>query len=242
MNSLVQVESVSKKYGSRQVLKDVSFDVQSGETIVVMGPNGAGKTTLIRLIGLLERPSSGRIAFNHVLGKEESDIALRRRIGMVFQKNLLFDMSVSDNIAYPLKIRRTPKSEIKSRARKMLDQVGLEEFADKNAGSLSGGEAQRVSLAQALITDPELLLLDEPTSNLDPINVARMEKIIQEVKASREVSIFISTHNMFQAKRLAERVAFLIDGMLEEVTEKHEFFRSPRSEMGRAFVSGEMIF
>lgn len=242
MSFVVRMDSVSKRYGSRRVLEDVTLDLWPKEILALMGPNGAGKTTLIRLIGLLERPSSGRIIFNNVLGKKDSDLELRRRIGIVFQKTLLFDMSVADNIAYPLRIRRIPKSETKSRVRKILDQVGIEEFADKNARSLSGGEAQRVCLAQALITDPELLLLDEPTSNLDPMNAAMVERIIREAKTSCKMSVFASTHNMFQAKRLADRVAFLINGTLAEVAEKEEFFQSPKSEMGRAFVSGEMIF
>ncbi|MEM4406816.1 MAG: ABC transporter ATP-binding protein, partial [Candidatus Methanomethylicaceae archaeon] len=156
----VEVLNVSKEYSGRVVLRNVTFKVREGEFFVLVGPNGSGKTTLLRILDLLEEPTSGKIFFD---GEEvdyyKDRVPLRRKIGMVFQQTVLFDMSVYDNVAYPLRIRGSLlKDEIERRVMNVLEDVELRGFDRKNALTLSGGEAQRVALAQALVTEPRLLL------------------------------------------------------------------------------------
>ncbi|MEM2954051.1 MAG: ABC transporter ATP-binding protein [Candidatus Bathyarchaeia archaeon] len=211
----VEVQNLFKEYSGRQVLKDITFNVQNGELFVLVGPNGAGKTTLLRILDLLEEPTAGKVLFDGKLvdysAKERA--ALRRKIGMVFQQTVHFNMSVFDNVAYPLKVRGERNIEQKVKA--ALKLVQLKGFEHKNALSLSGGEAQRVAIAQALVTEPEILLLDEPTANLDPRNVSIVEEVIFNVNRERKTTIIMATHNMFQAENLADRLAFLNNGKIE---------------------------
>lgn len=224
------MQNLFKEYSGKQVLRDINFRVQSGELFVLVGPNGAGKTTLLRILDLLEEPTRGKVAFNgEIIDYSAKDkAALRRKIGMVFQQTILFNMSVFDNVAYPLKIRAEDnKANIKRRVRTALELVQLRGFENKNALALSGGEAQRVALAQALITEPELLLLDEPTANLDPKNVLIVEEVLLRVNRENKTTIIMATHNMFQAENLAQRVAVLTEGKMDSIGTFHEVFGRP---------------
>ncbi|MBS7635098.1 ABC transporter ATP-binding protein [Candidatus Bathyarchaeota archaeon] len=213
----VEVQNLSKEYAGRQVLKDMTFSVQSGELFVLVGPNGAGKTTLLRILDLLDEPTSGKILLDGeiVNYSAKNKAALRRKIGMVFQQTVLFNMSVFDNVAYPLKVRNESERNIEQMVKKTLELVQLNGFERKNALALSGGEAQRVAIAQALVIEPELLLLDEPTANLDPRNVSIVEEVLSYVNRERKTTIVMTTHNMFQAENLADRLAFLNEGKIE---------------------------
>ncbi|MEM3366018.1 MAG: phosphate ABC transporter ATP-binding protein [Candidatus Methanomethyliaceae archaeon] len=222
----VEVLNVSKEYSGRVVLRNVTFNVREGEFFVLVGPNGSGKTTLLRILDLLEEPTSGKIFFD---GEEvdyyKDRVPLRRKIGMVFQQTVLFDMSVYDNVAYPLRIRGSLlKDEIERRVMNVLEDVELRGFDRKNALTLSGGEAQRVALAQALVTEPRLLLLDEPTANLDPKNVSIVEGVLSRLNKERKTTIIMTTHNMFQAERLAERIALLNEGEIRAIGTFREVF------------------
>jgi len=230
---LVEVQNLCKEYPGKKVLRGVNLRVQSGEIFAVIGPNGAGKTTLLRLLDLLDEPSSGTISFDGVRVdySAKSRLALRRRMGMVFQQTVLFNMSAFDNVAYGLEIRGEDRRSIEKKAKETLELVQLAGFERKNALSLSGGEAQRVALAQALAIEPELLLLDEPTANLDPRSVSIIEEVLSGVNRERRATLVMTTHNMLQAENLAQRVAFLLDGKIEGMGTAQEVFGAPSKQL-----------
>jgi len=226
----IETQSLYKEYSGRQVLKDINFKVQSGEIFVLVGPNGAGKTTLLRILDLLEEPSSGTVLFDGTqmnYNSAKHRLALRRRIGIVFQQTVLFNMSVFENVAYGLKVKGESDKSIKQRVKEALELVQLHGFEQKNALALSGGEAQRVALAQALVIEPELLLLDEPTANLDPRNVSIVEEALSRVNREKKTTMIMATHNMLQAENLAQRVAAFNEGRIERIGAFHEIFEAP---------------
>jgi len=240
---LIEAQSLCKEYSGRQVLKDIGFRVQNGEIFILVGPNGAGKTTLLRILDLLEEPTSGRILFDgtstNYSAKDKAD--LRRRISVVFQQTILFNMSVFDNVAYGLKVRGENKVSAEQKVKEALELVQLRGFEHKNALALSGGEAQRIALAQALVTAPELLLLDEPTANLDPRNVSIVEEALSRVNRERRTTMIMATHNMFQAENLAHRVAVINEGRMEKIGTFQEIFRAP-SKLLVDFARLENVF
>jgi molybdopterin-binding protein len=241
--STVEVQNLYKEYSGRQVLKDVSLKVEDGEIFILLGPNGAGKTTLLRILDLLEEPTSGKVLFNGqpLDYSSKNKAALRRKIGIVFQQTVLFNMRVFDNVAYPLKIRGEDEHDIRQKVNKTLELVHLDGFERKNALALSGGEAQRVAIAQALVIEPELLLLDEPTANLDPRNASIVEEVLSHVNEEKKTTIIMATHNMFQAENLAHRIAVLNEGKIESIGLFQEVFGKP-SESIKNFARLENVF
>lgn len=239
----VEAQNLCKEYAGKKALEDVNFRVENGEIFVVMGPNGAGKTTLLRILDLLDEPSSGTILFDgSALNDSARDRqALRRRIGMVFQQTVLFNTSVFKNVAYGLKVRGKNGKNIEKKVKETLKIVQLEGFENKNALKLSGGEAQRVALAQALVTEPELLLLDEPTANLDPRNVSIVEEALSWVNKEKKTTMVIATHNMFQAETLANRAALLLEGKIVKVGAPQEIFTLP-SKLLASYARLENVF
>jgi len=229
MRLLIETRNLGKSYNGTEALKNVDLKVDRGEVLAIVGPSGSGKTTLLRLLNLLEAPTAGEIFFDGMdAACSDSDrLALRRRMGMVFQQAVLFNETVYENVAYPLRIRGYSKETSDLKARDVLKLVGLSGFEKKRAADLSGGEAQRVALAQAMISEPELLLLDEPTVNLDPRNVSIIESVISKVNRERGTTILIATHNMLQAEQLATHVAVLREGELTEIGTAKEIFRKP---------------
>ena len=195
-------------------LKGINLEVQKGEILSIVGPNGAGKTTLLRALGGLIAPSSGEVAFHDRTVTDENRESLRKNATVVFQKPVHFGTSVSKNIAYGLRIRGMDETIIAKRVQEMLLFVGLEGFGTRMARSLSGGEQRRVALARALVLNPELLLLDEPTADLDIDSARAVEEVLRKANAERGITIVISTHNMFQAETLAHRTAIIQDGMI----------------------------
>ncbi len=243
---MVNAIEVTKSFdGQKNILEDISFQVRRGEIFVIIGPSGVGKTTLLRLIDLLDVPSKGHIFYKGVdvtqLNKLES-LNIRRRLGMVFQSTQLFDDSVFANVAYGLKIREIPKDLIKEKVEKALQVVGLEDLRDRHAKTLSGGETQRIAIARILAYEPELLLLDELTANLDPSNTAKIEKIVKDVRNIFGTTILVSTHNMFQAKRLADQVALLFESRFIETGDPQTVFEHPKNPMTKAFINGELVY
>ncbi len=229
MPSSVEVQGLCKEYSGKQVLSNVSFRVERGEIFVLVGPNGAGKTTLLRILDFLEEPTSGKILFDGEPTdySENAMTTLRRRMSLVFQKTVLFNMSVFDNVAYGLKVRGENGADMERKAKAALELVKLRGLGTKNALALSGGEAQRVALAQALVTEPELLLLDEPTANLDPKSVSIIEEALSNVNQEKKITIIMATHNMLQAKNLAHKVAALNEGRIDRVGTFQEVFETP---------------
>jgi tungstate transport system ATP-binding protein len=237
-----RLEKVSKEYEGRRVLQVDTLDIRRGEVFAAVGPSGAGKSTLLRLLNFLEPPTNGRIRFldDEFSARQPMPLERRRRVTTVFQRPVLLNRSVRANVAYGLSLRGVRGTDGKIDT--ALEQVGLKDLARQRARTLSGGEAQRVALARAIVLQPDVLLLDEPTANLDPYNVGLIEEIVTHLNRERGTTLVLVTHNIFQAKRLAHRVALMLEGHLVEVAGVEAFFESPRDPRTAAFVRGEMVY
>jgi tungstate transport system ATP-binding protein len=236
---LEKLRGIVRKYDGVAALKRVSLDVQEGEILTIIGPNGSGKTSLLRIMALLDRPAAGEVYYRGEKVDNSSAGALRGKVTMVFQKAALFNTTIYKNVAYGLEIKKRPENEINRRVKRALSLVGLEKYAGRRAKKLSGGEQQRVVLARTLVLEPELLLLDEPTANLDPANATAIEKIIRKIKG--ETTVVLATHNIFQAKRMSDRIACLLDGVIiGEGTVKEVFERSKDVRI-KKIVKGELL-
>ncbi len=232
------MEGIEKNYRSLKALDDVTFLADSGKIIAMVGVNGAGKSTLLRIGAGLEKPDKGRIFFND---KPISDRDLRQIATLVFQRTTMFSLSVFDNLAFGLKIRRQSRPKIKTQIAEALQSVGLKDFENRRAKKTSGGEQQRIALARAFLLEPKILLLDEPTANLDPHSATIIEKAIMKRK-TRETVIVLATHNLNQARRLGDEVVHLHGGKIVERASTDDFFENPKSDITRKFLSGELEF
>jgi tungstate transport system ATP-binding protein len=237
-----RLRNLVKDYANRRVLDIESLDIYRGEILSIVGPSGSGKSTLLRLLNFLEHPTSGNITFQGVEYSTGQDMRLemRRKVTTVFQHPVLLEGSVWDNVMYGLRLRGNNHG--KDTVMATLEEVGLVHLVRERARTLSGGEAQRVALARALVLKPDVLLLDEPTANLDPYNVRLIEEIIAGINKEIGITIVLVTHNVFQARRLASRVAFMLEGKFIEVAETAKFFESPADSRTSAFVRGDMIY
>lgn len=224
MTVIAELKNVMKRFGSRTVLDRVTLQIQEGEIFALLGPNGSGKTTLLKVLALLSKPDAGEISLQGVKVTEKNSERMRLQSTMVFQRTLLFSTTVFDNIAYGLRMRKIEKRVIEERVKNALKLVQLEGFEKRQAKKLSGGEQQRVALARALVLKTRLLLLDEPTSNLDPKNASVIEEVISAVNHELKTTMVIATHNMFQARTLPHRIALLNDGKITEVGTATEMF------------------
>jgi tungstate transport system ATP-binding protein len=238
---IFEVRNVTMTYGKRCVLTINELDIVKGEIMALVGPSGVGKSTLLRILNFLEPPTTGSVRFQGRIFQNGQDVPLsvRRRITTVFQKPVLLRRSVEANVAYGLNLRG---ERVNSQVHAALESVGLADLAKQPARTLSGGEAQRLALARAMILRPDVLLLDEPTANLDPYNVGLIEKMVRQLNAEHGTTIVLVTHNVFQAKRLAGRVALMLEGRIVEAADVHSFFESPRDERTSAFVRGDMVY
>lgn len=239
MTDLYRLTSVKQTYAGRTVLDLETLAVERGEILAVVGPSGAGKSTLLRLLNFLEPPTEGEIVFDGTPIPPDPPLDLIRRVTTVFQRPILLNRSVRDNVAFGLDLRRINANGAVSEA---LDRVGLAGMRDAPSHKLSGGEMQRVALARALVLRPDVLLLDEPTANLDPYNVGLIESIVREQNQTQHTTIVLVTHNVFQARRLAQRVGLLLCGSLIELAPTADFFERPRDPRTAAFVRGEMAY
>jgi len=237
--SLYQLRGVTRAYGRRRVVDVEALDVERGEIMCLVGPSGSGKSTLLRLLNFLEPPTAGIILFDGQPVPPDPPLDLLRRVTTVFQRPILLNRSVRDNVAYGLRLRGL---SLDGRVDEALDRVGLTAFAHQPAHKLSGGELQRAALARALVLDPEVLLLDEPTANLDPYNVGLIESIVRAQNRERGTTVVLVTHNVFQARRLASQAGLLLEGKIVEVAPVEPFFDSPRDPRTAAFVRGEMVY
>lgn len=237
------VHNVRHLYGQRTVLDLPNLEISRGEILALIGPSGAGKSTLLRLLALLEAPAQGKLELrfeDRTINYYTATIEDRRRITMVFQRPVLLSTSVRNNIAYGLRLRGQQDSS--GRIDEMLAKLSLSQLTEAKPRTLSGGEMQRVALARTLILQPDVLLLDEPTANLDPSNVQIIETFIQEEHSRYTPTIILVTHNIFQARRLATRVALLLDGELVETAPPNEMFDHPRDPRTQAFLSGKLVY
>jgi len=218
MDKLIfKVRDLKKVYNNKIVLDVDNLNFQEGKIYAIVGPNGSGKTTLLNILNLLEKPDEGQIFFydQEITNKSNSDtLEIRRKITLVNQDPFLFHSTVYDNIAYGLKIRSIPPKVQKSRIRSALNIVGLSGFKDRKANQLSGGEAQRVVIARALVIEPEVLFLDEPTANIDQKHVDVVERMIKKINKEIKTTVIFTTHDLYQAYRLADEVISLLDGKI----------------------------
>ena len=238
------LSEVAKSYGGKPVLRDVDIAIQAGEIFGILGPSGAGKTTVLRLLDLLEPPDAGEVRFEgrSMVPSSREALAQRRRMALIAQYPAVFRASVFDNVAYGLRLRGVAPEDVRGRVFAALDFVGLLDRASEMAGRLSGGEQQRVAFARATVLRPDVLLLDEFTSNLDPANVRLLESATRRYREETGCTVAIVTHNLFQAKRLADRVGLLLDGRFVEVGPTHAVFENPARPETQAFLSGEMAY
>ncbi len=240
---MIELKQVSKRYSEKEILKEVNLTIDRGEIFTIIGPTGAGKTTLLRLIDLLDHPTSGTIRVDGVdtATTAKKRLAIRRRMSLLFQKPALFNTSVYENITYGLKFRGVDKRRMDEKVTQALELVGLSTYATRSAPTLSGGEAQRVALARALVTEPEVLLLDEPTANLDPLSVEKIEDLILRINERFKTTIIIATHDMLQGQRLADRIGVLMNNTIEQIGQPKEIFYSPLNGAIARFVGVDNI-
>ena len=239
-NKMIEIENVSKWYGSFNVLKNCSTHVNRGEVVVVCGPSGSGKSTLIKCVNALEPFQEGKLTINGVaLHDPKTNLPkLRSQVGMVFQHFELFPhLSVTENLTIAqVKVLGRSPDEALSRGLKMLDRVGLTAHKDKHPGQLSGGQQQRVAIARALSMDPVVMLFDEPTSALDPERVGEVLDVMVEL-AKEGMTMMVVTHEMGFARKVAHRVVFMDQGEIVEDATKEQFFNQPRSDRAIQFLS-----
>ena len=225
VRAFLEIKELGKSYGHAEILKGINLTIEQGSVLALIGPTGSGKTTLLRLVNLLESPSSGQIIFKgqKVSDRSEREMLMARRsMAMVFQKPVMFKARVQENISFGLKMRRMDDRE---KVREALSAVGLAGYENRDAGTLSGGEMQRIALARALVLEPELLLLDEPTANLDPKSADAIDRLLQGL-AGQKTTVILATHNMREALKLASIVAVLQAGRLTAVGSPEAVFGS----------------
>jgi molybdopterin-binding protein len=237
---LLRAEGLVRRYGRRTVVDIDTLTVRPGEVVAVLGPNGAGKSTLFRMLLLLERADAGRILFEGRAVGPGDDAALRRMAG-VFQKPYLFAGTVADNVAYGLRARRVPQAERARRVEEALTWLGLGALRAAPVRALSGGEAQRVALARALIVEPALLVLDEPTANLDVTVRRRFREDLERLARTRARAVLLITHDPGDAFALADRVAVMQDGRIVQTGPPDRLVLEPATPFIAAFTGAELL-
>jgi tungstate transport system ATP-binding protein len=236
MNELISIRNLLIRRTQRDVLGVDSLDIQRGETLAVVGPNGAGKSTLLLALAHLLKPASGEVKYGGRHLHEWNDLEYRRKIAFVFQDPLLMDLSVEDNVALGLKFRGVEKKESHLRAEKWMKAMGVDSLAKRRAGQLSGGEAQRVSLARAFVLDPELLLMDEPFSAVDPQTRGQLMNDLSELLAQEHRTTIFVTHNLKEAAQMGSRMAVVISGRVKQVGIPQQIKENPVDNSVRDFL------
>lgn len=244
MSTYIKIEDLHKTFKNKkektEVLKGIDLSINKGDIYGIVGFSGAGKSTLVRCINRLEEPDSGKIWIGdtEITALNKKQLAERRKkIGMVFQQFNLFDsMTVFQNIAYPLKLVKTPRREIEAKVDKLLDLVGLTDKRNAYPGSLSGGQKQRVGIARALANDPDVLLSDEATSALDPQSTLAILDLLEHINDELGVTVIMITHELEAAKRICGKIAVLENGVITEKGSTRDIFLDPKSNTGKIFL------
>lgn len=238
---MISVKNVVKKFGDKTVLKDVDLEVQDGEVVVLIGRSGSGKTTLLRMMNALELPTSGTVTVDGLTydnNNRKSQIEVRKKSGMVFQNFQLFPhMTALENVMEGLvQVKKMKQIEAREIALNLLEKVDLTHVRDQYPISLSGGQQQRVGIARALAMNPKVMLFDEPTSALDPELVQDVLSVIKDLR-DEGMTMVIVTHEMSFARNVADKVAFVHDGRIEEIGTPEQLFNTPQSEHLRRFLN-----
>ncbi len=231
----IEITDISKRFGDFTALESVSLEVRDGSLTALLGPSGSGKSTLLRIIAGLELPDSGTILID---GRDVSQVTPQKRdIGFVFQHYAAFaHMSVRDNVAFGLKIRKRPKAEVKAKVDELLELVGLAKWADQRPAQLSGGQRQRMALARALAVAPKVLLLDEPFGALDAVVRAELRAWLRRLHDEQGTTTVLVTHDQEEAMEISDRIAVMSHGQIEQVGSPREIYDSPTNEFVMGFV------
>jgi tungstate transport system ATP-binding protein len=226
---VIRLSGISRTAGRKTILEKIDLEIKPGEIFTLIGPSGSGKTSLLRIIDFLDKPTTGTMFFDkkEISAYEKDRLAVRRRMAMVFQKPAVLNTTVAKNVAFGLKFRGVEIEQITTRVRDALALVGLSHMEGRRAVTLSGGEMQRVAIARAMVTHPEVLLLDEPTANLDPVNAEIIEDLVIRINKKFHTTIIFSTHDMIQGQRLADRIGVIMDGRMVQVGDLHDIFYRP---------------
>ncbi|MEN8702344.1 amino acid ABC transporter ATP-binding protein [Bacillus infantis] len=239
MGKVIEVQHLSKSFGTNLVLKDIDFSVEKGEVVTIIGSSGSGKSTLLRCINLLEKPSGGQIIYNgeNILDDKHDIFAYRQNLGMVFQQfNLFNNHNVLNNcVVGQVKVLKRSKEEAEKVAMKYLKVVGMDQYINAKPKQLSGGQKQRVAIARALSMEPDVMLFDEPTSALDPEMVGEVLKVMKELAGSGQTMLIV-THEMEFAKEVSDRVVFMDKGVIAEEGSPEQIFNNPQQERTREFL------
>jgi tungstate transport system ATP-binding protein len=227
--SLLALRDIQVVYGNKSALQVPRLDIQSREVLALLGANGAGKTTLLKVMGLLQPPYAGKVYFHGSEAGTSNAIAIRRRIATVFQEPLLLNVTVYQNAALGLRLRGLGNHHIEIRLRPWLERLGIAHLSERSARTLSGGEAQRTSLARALVLEPELLLLDEPFAALDPASRAELLRDFHRIVEESKITTVFVTHDRDEAFTLAQRVGVLKEGRLLQLSSRENVFLRPQS-------------
>jgi tungstate transport system ATP-binding protein len=214
MGLSLQATGIFKAYNGVTVLQDCSLTFEASRTYALLGPNGSGKSTFLRIAALLEPPDAGEVRYLDQGVALPHDLKLRRRLTLLLPKIGVFNTSVFNNVAYGLKLRHLPTAEIEARVNEVLERVGLNHKRWQNGLDLSSGETKRLGLARALVIEPEVFWLDEPTANIDPKNTEIIEQIILDMKTAGKSTIILGTHDPAQARRLGDHLLVLDNGRL----------------------------
>lgn len=239
MEKVIDIQHLSKSFGTNEVLKDIDFEVNKGEVVCIIGSSGSGKSTLLRCINLLEKPSGGKVIYNgeNILDDKHDIYEYRSKLGMVFQQFNLFNNHnvLSNCMVGQIKVLGRSKEEARKVAMKQLENVGMEQYITAKPRQLSGGQKQRVAIARALSMEPDVMLFDEPTSALDPEMVGEVLKVMKEL-AHTGLTMLIVTHEMGFAKEVADRVVFMNQGVIAEEGTPEQIFNNPKQERTREFL------
>ncbi|MBF0278619.1 MAG: amino acid ABC transporter ATP-binding protein [SAR324 cluster bacterium] len=233
---------LEKQYGGKTVLS-CSLQVDSDGIFCIIGPNGSGKSTLLRIISLLEKPDSGELVIadhSQSFVNPFENLNLRRKIVLVSSHSRLFHDTVFNNVVYGLKLRKKDHRNLREQVERTVKMVGLTHKINTIATDLSSGEQQRTAIARALVLDPDVLFLDEPTVSLDPENTKLIENLILDWNKKEGKTIVLVTHSLFQAQTLSDFIIFMYQGKIVELSETKNFFRAPRTELGQQFISGKI--
>jgi iron(III) transport system ATP-binding protein len=239
--SVVEIHHLCKSFGTIEAVRDMDLDVKNGEFMILLGPSGCGKTTLLRCIAGLEQPDSGEIYLSgQLVSSTEKGVfwpPYKRNLGMVFQSYALWPhMTVFENVAYPLTVKKHPKKEKAEKVREVLSLMGIEQYETTNVTKLSGGQQQRVALARSIVMHPKLILLDEPLSNLDAKFRKQMRFELKKIQRKVEVTFIFVTHNQDEAMGLGDRIAVIESGVIQQIGPPIDIYKNPRSPFVAEFV------